>query len=176
LVFDIVLDNPTDQTLYATAEAGPFRLDPDTGLWESILGTEAPLTTYWCLESVPELNTIRYGTYGRGIWDYEIPNPASAGELPPLALGSTLSIYPNPASSSARFAIYLAHAGEVTVELFDVTGRRVSTLLEGGRSAGHYEVAYDLRSESGAPLANGVYLARMATEEEVEVEKLKVVR
>ena len=33
-------------------------------------GISAPDQTYWSVEFVEELNTARFGTYGRGIWDF----------------------------------------------------------------------------------------------------------
>ena len=34
------------------------------------MGFSAPDQTYWSLEYVSEINTARFGTYGRGIWDF----------------------------------------------------------------------------------------------------------
>ena len=33
-------------------------------------GLSAPDQTYWSVDFVPEINTARFGTYGRGIWDF----------------------------------------------------------------------------------------------------------
>ena len=30
----------------------------------------APDQTYWSVDFIPEINTARFGTYGRGIWDF----------------------------------------------------------------------------------------------------------
>ena len=30
----------------------------------------APDQTYWTVDYIPEINTARFGTYGRGIWDF----------------------------------------------------------------------------------------------------------
>ncbi|MDP7063058.1 MAG: hypothetical protein QF489_09040 [Planctomycetota bacterium] len=56
--------------MYAAGQSGAYEYDPSTQTWASILGAEAPLTTYWSVEAVPSQNIIRFGTYGRGIWDY----------------------------------------------------------------------------------------------------------
>jgi photosystem II stability/assembly factor-like uncharacterized protein len=58
--------------VYAATESGPFRLDPVTDRWEDISGSEAPLTLYWSVEAVPAAGVMRFGTYGRGIWDYRV--------------------------------------------------------------------------------------------------------
>jgi photosystem II stability/assembly factor-like uncharacterized protein len=56
--------------MFCGSENGAWIYDPDTRSWSDLLGVEAPLTTYWACEAVPSRNLIRFGTYGRGIWDY----------------------------------------------------------------------------------------------------------
>jgi photosystem II stability/assembly factor-like uncharacterized protein len=58
--------------LYCGTENGAWEYDPDTRLWSDILGTEGPINTYWTCEAVPSQNLIRFGTYGRGLWDYHL--------------------------------------------------------------------------------------------------------
>ena len=36
------------------------------------MGVSAPDQTYWSVEYIPELLTARFGTYGRGIWDFKM--------------------------------------------------------------------------------------------------------
>ena len=76
LVYDLTYAPDGSGDLYAACEAGAFRWDRLSGQWSNIMGNEAPLTTYWSVESV-QPNIIRYATYGRGIWDYAIPPGAS---------------------------------------------------------------------------------------------------
>jgi len=67
--------------VYAATEAGAFRWRRASGVWENIMGIEAPITTYWSVEAVPASPLMRFGTYGRGIWDYstEDPQPPAPG-------------------------------------------------------------------------------------------------
>ena len=48
---------------------------PTDGEWEDLTGADAPLTTYWSVEILPHENTARFGTYGRGIWDFRMETP-----------------------------------------------------------------------------------------------------
>jgi len=75
MVYSLVFENQTSDVIYAATEAGPYRLDPGTDTWEHIGGQVAPLTTYWTVEAVPAVGVIRFGTYGRGIWDYQATGP-----------------------------------------------------------------------------------------------------
>lgn len=65
--------------MYAGSETGAWEWDPATQLWSDLLGADAPLTLYWSVETVPSRNLIRFGTYGRGAWDYA---PGTPGFFP----------------------------------------------------------------------------------------------
>ncbi len=175
LVYQLALDNAADQNLYAAAEAGPYAYNAAAGSWESILGTEAPLTVYWAVEGVPELGIVRFGTYGRGIWDYD-PGHVAGLEVAaaPRAQSGGFRVVPHPAGTS--FAFDLSEAGHVSIEVYDVTGRRLAAPFEGRITAGQATVPYDLKTASGRSLPNGVFLVRATTPDGVAVEKLHVVR
>jgi len=68
LVYDLAYDPAGN--LYAATEAGAFRWDRAAGQWQNIMGNVAPSTLYWSVEIVHDGGTARFGTYGRGIWDY----------------------------------------------------------------------------------------------------------
>ena len=61
--------------VFCGSENGAWRYDPVTRTWSDLLGATAPITTYWACETVPSRNLIRFGTYGRGIWDYSLNTP-----------------------------------------------------------------------------------------------------
>ena len=60
----------TDEIIFAATELGPYAFTEEEGQWVNIMGFSAPDQTYWSLEYVSEINTARFGTYGRGIWDF----------------------------------------------------------------------------------------------------------
>ena len=73
LVYSIV--EARDGDLYIGTESSAWRRSPDEDEWEDITAGPAPITTYWSTEQLTHEDTIRFGTYGRGIWDYQIPEP-----------------------------------------------------------------------------------------------------
>jgi hypothetical protein len=70
---------------------------------------------------------------------------------------------PNPARGATRFAFSLPRAGNVRLEILDVSGRRVRTLAARAMGAGRYAHGWDLRDDGGRPVAPGVYLAHLVT-------------
>ena len=61
---------PNDQSFFAATEVGPYVYISDDEGWTDLSGISAPDQTYWTVEYIPELNTARFATYGRGIWDF----------------------------------------------------------------------------------------------------------
>jgi hypothetical protein len=90
--------------------------------------------------------------------DDELPGPVAVAPAPTtLALG----VAPNPARGACRFRLALDAPGDVAIDVFDVMGRRVRSLRPGWKHAGVSEIPWDRRDDAGAPVAAGVYLARV---------------
>lgn len=84
---------------------------------------------------------------------------AGGGPIPP-AVALALKPLGNPTYQTARIRLALPEAADVTVELFDASGRRVRVLASGPRAAGVHDLAWDGRRESGAEAHTGVYFVR----------------
>ena len=69
--------------------------------------------------------------------------------------------WPNPASARVYIAWELPRAQAVTVELFDVRGRRLRAWAPGVLAAGPHEREWNARDANGAPLPAGVYWIRV---------------
>ena len=76
-----------------------------------------------------------------------------------------------PARDVVRFRFELPASGEVALEVFDVSGRRVADRIVGSWPAGSHEIAWDARR-----LAQGVYVARLTALSQQEVAPLILVR
>ena len=84
--------------------------------------------------------------------------------------------WPNPARERSQFSLELPGPMQVQVEVFDVGGRRVRTLLNESRGAGVNNLSFDLRDEHGSRLAQGTYLVRARLGESVITRRLVVTR
>jgi len=69
---------------------------------------------------------------------------------------------PNPAAGAVRLVLDVPVAGEVSVEVLDVSGRRVCTLHRGAASAGELPLTWDGRDAGGREAPAGLYFARAA--------------
>jgi hypothetical protein len=79
------------------------------------------------------------------------------------AVTSFAAAAPNPFHGSTTLSFGLAKAGEVTLAVYGVDGRKVTTLASGVREAGTYRVTWDGRDGSGQLVRPGLYYARLTT-------------
>jgi hypothetical protein len=68
---------------------------------------------------------------------------------------------PNPFNPTTEIAYELNVDSQVRIDVFDATGEKVSTLVNGFRRAGKSFVRWDGRNEAGNQLASGVYFYRL---------------
>ena len=83
----------------------------------------------------------------------------------PAGLPTALRFYPprpNPSAGAVRFAFDLPKTASVRLEVFDLSGRRVASLVEGEVGAGRHEVGWDAGLAQGR-LTAGLYYARFST-------------
>jgi hypothetical protein len=84
----------------------------------------------------------------------------------------TLALHPNPAAGDVAFSIRLACAAAVKLEVFDVRGRLVTTLVDGPLPAGMHELVWQATDAAGGRLATGVYFCRVKVEGETRTLKI----
>lgn len=80
--------------------------------------------------------------------------------------------YPNPFNPSTTIAYGVPQTGKVTLEVFDILGRKVTTLLNGEqKSAGRYTVNFNANN-----LASGMYIYRLQAGNVVLIKKLTLIK
>ncbi len=80
-------------------------------------------------------------------------------------------VYPNPSADQAWISYYVPESGRATIELFDLLGRRVQTVIDADMPAGAHRAALD-----GSALGSGVYVLRLRAANEVRTVKLTRLR
>jgi hypothetical protein len=84
-----------------------------------------------------------------------------AGQLPAtLSLGQP---WPNPFNPMVNLPLHLDAARHVRVDVLDLRGALVGTLIDAPLAAGEHQLSWDGRSSSGMPAASGMYLLNLRT-------------
>jgi hypothetical protein len=84
--------------------------------------------------------------------------------------------YPNPFNPTTTIRYTLLRTAPITLKIFDVSGRKVRTLVDDTQTAGTKSVAWDGRDDSGKPAASGVYVYQLRTGFSVQSRKMLLVR
>jgi len=79
--------------------------------------------------------------------------------------------YPNPFNPSTVINFELATSGEVQLQVYDLMGREVATLVNSRKPAGSHSVNFDASS-----LSSGVYVYRLQAGEHIMSRKMVLVR
>jgi len=108
------------------------------------------------------------------------PTPALAftDHASPAAAATALDLVvaPNPVGAAAEVSFRLPVAGQVTVDVHDVAGRRVCALVQGRLEAGPHVIAWRRASDPSGPLPAGVYFLRIRFAGETRVQRLVLAR
>ncbi len=106
-------------------------------------------------------------TYWLGVRSCSGPE-ALVGPIRVEAAGGTaaelaLRVAPNPAAGGTHFEFALDREADVTLEVFDLQGRRVATPVAGRLPAGPVRAGWNLRRDDGGVAEPGLYFARLQT-------------
>lgn len=82
----------------------------------------------------------------------------------------------NPSQGSRRIVFQTARPTHVKLELYDISGRRLRSLVNEQVTAGSHPVTFDGRDDTGRPVASGVYYLRLETPEMLQVRQMTVLR
>jgi hypothetical protein len=105
------------------------------------------------------------------------PNATGVGDTPAIPDGLIVrQNYPNPFGLSTDVAIELPEASDVSIEVYDVGGRRVNALALGSVAAGWRQVRVPGRDHDGRALASGVYFYRVSALGKTITRKMVIAR
>ena len=129
LVFEITA-NATETLLFAATEDGPYVYIVEEEKWFDMSGMCAPSQTYWSVQYVEDLNLVRFGTYGRGIWDFVIEEEPLISNVNDIASAADIfKVYPSPAQT--YLMVELSENVEV-LNLTELSGRQVKSFQVSG--------------------------------------------
>ena len=157
-------------------------------------GSTVSQAVTYCWDLIADGNTANDGT-AKTIAD-EINNGhmVPAGLIPPATPNYTygspgvdiarlpdhnqlLPNFPNPVrAAGTQIRFRTSETGAARLDIFDVQGRMVRTLVDGIVSAGETTVRWDGTAADGRALANGLYFYRLTGESGVFTQKLLLAR
>lgn len=173
--YGLTLDSSNPDHIYA----GGLIANPDTwALWESLdagatwqeiaapvldpPAVAAGITSIVADRQAPRM--IYIATHGHGVWRYQ-SGPAAIGDREEGRLPNGFWLaqnVPNPFNPETLIRYRLAASRHVKLEVFDLLGQRMATLVDERQPAGEHQARWEGRNAAGKPAASGVYLYRLS--------------
>jgi hypothetical protein len=84
--------------------------------------------------------------------------------------------YPNPLNPSTKINFQLPIDSNVIVEIFNIQGQKIHTLIEGFYKAGYHDTIWNGKNQRQIGVPSGIYIARMIAHDKVFTQKLIVLQ
>ena len=127
----------------------------DSLTWWDILGQPEHdwATVTWWVEALSGGDT----THSTETWQFVIPEEGAADDSPGIVRTMALyPAYPNPFNSSTTIAFDLPVPSFVTLDIYNLTGQHIATLVNGTRDVGRHSLTFD-----AANLPSGTYFYQL---------------
>lgn len=129
---------------------------------------------------IPVSSNFRHGV---GFWfadtGIKIPNSTEETEdfSDPLPVKFELhQNYPNPFNPSTTIAYALPLATHVTVDVFNILGQKMVSLVDEVQEAGSHKVVWNATDNTGGQVSSGVYIYRIVADRFVQTRTMALVK
>jgi hypothetical protein len=84
--------------------------------------------------------------------------------------------YPNPFNPTTTIHYGIPDTREVTIMIYDLMGRRVTTLFQNEQQAGWYEITWNGLLNDGSLASAGMYIYRIIAADEIKTNKISLIK
>ncbi|MFC1549942.1 T9SS type A sorting domain-containing protein [Candidatus Neomarinimicrobiota bacterium] len=84
--------------------------------------------------------------------------------------------YPNPFNPSTTIHYSIPEESEVTIMIYDLMGRQVTTLFHNRQKAGWYEITWNGLIQNGSIAPAGMYIYQIIAGEEIKTSKISLIK
>lgn len=130
------------------------------------INTSAPSSVHYRVTAVDNANNESDYSNSVSTNSYSVPKILSE----PIVSNTTLTIpqkialyqnYPNPFNPATEIKFALPENGHVIINIYNLAGKKIRTLLDEQRTAGYHTISWDGKDESGHDVASGIYFYRI---------------
>lgn len=109
--------------------------------------------------------------------DYVMQLASSDGDDTTPVLATALRAnYPNPFNPTTTIAFDMVKDGHVAIDIFNIRGQKVKTLLNDVKAAGPHTVTWNGTDDSGRSVSSGIYFYRMSAEKYSSIKKMVLMK
>ena len=174
-------DDPGDDSITGYVILRRVRVNNTGGDFSVLVADTGSAATTYTDDTVAASTTYTYrikaingaGTSERSRW-FHIDTPAAPAAKPAVADGppGLAPNAPNPFNANTLIPYRLDADGPVRLEIYNLLGQSMRTLVDQYQDAGFYKVRWDARDQRGALVSAGMYLVRLHYPGGVQTQRL----
>ena len=113
-------------------------------------------------------------SFGKECLEFWHTGQKSGNKVPPnFFLSNNL---PNPFNSETVISFGLSQPAQVTIEIFNILGQKVKTLINGQMPIGYHRASWDGKDSKGKKVATGIYFYKMRAGDFSDIKKMSLVK
>ena len=159
-------------------------LDSDNQVWEikgDLYNVSGDIELTW---SISDASQEAHLLVGEEVYDMQEVSSVTVSDLDNILVVSgdlntyfaptefaLSAAYPNPFNPSTTMDLNLSEAGYVSVKIYNVMGQLVSTLIDQDMNAGYHTISWN-----ASDMSSGMYLVRVYAGENVETQKIMLIK
>jgi len=105
-----------------------------------------------------------------------LPDTSSEADITKPIITALKANFPNPFNPTTTIAFQMAHQGRVVIDVYNIKGQRVKSLVDAVYGNGEHKVVWNGSDDNGHDVSSGIYFYRMSCEGYVGVKKMVMVK
>jgi len=179
--------------LYASDEPSPATPNPYTpamadmdkdGKLDMVVGTpynisSTPEVVSWEFDTYYDYTTMHWPRYMHDKWNSGVSDLQTCTDVKEedeeIKVPASFSLnqnYPNPFNPETKIEYFLPKETQVRIDIFNIIGQRVKTLVNQRETAGHKKVIWDGKNERGEAVSSGIYFYRLEADNFTQTRKM----
>jgi glucose/arabinose dehydrogenase len=144
---------------------------------DSLLMQKAIAISSFGVDQFNELYVVATAAAGK-IWKFN-KSPLATGIEENETLPKEYKLvqnYPNPFNPSTMISYSIPKAGYVKLQIFDITGKQIRSLVNTNQQPGKYDISFNGKDEYGNSLPSGIYFYSLSSEKFNETRKMLMIK
>jgi hypothetical protein len=159
---------------------GLMKARPVTGEWtgfsvgDPLVLTKGDVFKFSFDVGNPEHGSLTRDYIIRAVGRYQPDYDAIAGQMP--AQFQLYRNFPNPFNPATTIMYDLPEATHAKVDVYNVLGQHITTLVDRLHQAGHHQTVWNGRDSDDHPVASGIYIYRLVTDDFTDSRKMALLK
>ena len=119
---------------------------------------------------------IRYAALDLEFQEECLPIETDATDEEILTVANLSQNFPNPFNPTTTIKYQVKEASDIAIEVYNVRGQKIKTLVNDNLPAGEYEVKWNGNDDNGSSVASGIYFYKLRSGNDSQTKKMVLMK